>query len=126
MKSNLNDDNFARHIKAIKGLKLAHKPVPSPDSLIRQQSVGLADLQHWASSTINRSRSWGFADTPFNVRREKQANGTWKLTVENPKTRQIILQAEGLGDKVFAHEDNLARMAEALIENDLKITTPGR
>ncbi len=126
MKSNLHDENFARHIKAIKGLKLAHKPAPSPDSQTQPYRDGLSDLQQWAASTINRNRNWGFAGLPFYVRREKKADGIWKLTVENPKTRQIILQVEGQGDKVFAHEDNFARMAEALIENDLKITTPGR
>ena len=86
---------------------------------------GLADLQKSTVSLMNsQSRTWGFANSPFNVKRQKTGDSTWKITVENPKTREIILEAEGHGDKVFAYEDNLARMAEALMDKEIKITTP--
>ena len=60
---------------------------------------------------------------PFKVKRQKLTDDLWKITVENPKTREIILEAEGNGNKVFAYEDSLARMAELLSEKDIKITT---
>ena len=88
---------------------------------------GLAELQETTVSLMNSEvRGWGFADSPLRVKRRKIGKDLWKITVENPKTREIVLEAQGHGDKVFAHEDNLARMAEALIDKDLVITTRSR
>lgn len=113
-----------RHIEAIEGIKNArpyatlsmHKDYPASD--------GLADLQRTTLSRMqNTQATWGFSNLPFQVKRQKLDDDLWKLTVENPKTHEVILEAEGHGDKVFAYEDNLARMAEALSEKGLKITS---
>ncbi len=121
---NTDNQELSRHIEIIKGNKTV---IPNgiqagfPDSL---PVNGLANLQKSTVSLMNsESRNWGFAGSQFKVKRQKLADDVWKITVENPKTREIVLEAEGHGDKVFAFEDNLARMAEALIEKDLKITT---
>jgi hypothetical protein len=88
---------------------------------------GLADLQKSTVSLMSsETRKWGFSGSQFNVKRQKIADNLWKITVENPKTKEIILEAQGHGDKIFAFEDNLARMAEALTEKDLTITLPSR
>ncbi|MCW9012624.1 MAG: hypothetical protein OQL06_02480 [Gammaproteobacteria bacterium] len=87
---------------------------------------GLSGLQQATVSLMNQqSRNWGFSGSALKVKRQKIDHDTWQLTVENPKTRKVILKVEGHGDKVFAHEDNLARMAEMLLEDGLKITTTG-
>lgn len=120
--TDLNDLN--RHIEAIEGIKNAR---PYATLSIRNDyyaSDGLAELQRITLSRMqNKQTTWGFKNLPFQVKRQKLGNDVWKLTVENPKTREVILEAEGHGDKVFANEDNLARMAEALSEKGLKITT---
>jgi hypothetical protein len=114
-----------RHIDIIKGMKSATalNPINSATCF----SGGLSDLQKATVQLMNsESRSWGFSGSRFRVKRRKIGTDLWKITVENPKTREIILEAEGHGDKVFAYEDSLARMAEALIDKDLTITTPAR
>jgi len=91
----------------------AYKPV--------QQTSGLADLQ---AATLNAlKKSWGFCNSKFKIKRYKVDQNTWQLTVVNPKTEKTILQVEGHGDTIFAHEDNLARMAEALLQQGLTIRT---
>lgn len=88
------------------------------------QSQGLSGLQKSTISLMNeQAKNWGFSNSNLKVERHKLDDHTWQLTVENPRTRKTILQVEGNGDKIFAHEDNLARMAEMLMEKDLKITT---
>ncbi|HEY9200671.1 MAG TPA: hypothetical protein VIQ81_03650 [Gammaproteobacteria bacterium] len=87
----------------------------------QQQTSGLADLQ---TATVNAlKKSWGFCNSKFKIKRYKVDQDTWQLTVVNPKTQQTILQAEGHGDTIFAHEDTLARMAEALLQQGLTIRT---
>lgn len=83
---------------------------------------GLSELQKSTSNVLS-SAPWGFSNSKLKIRRHKLDNHTWQLTVVNPKTSKTILQAEGHGDMVFAHEDNLARMAEILMEQGLTIRT---
>lgn len=117
-------DNFiskgkSRHVDAIKKTKSDTRLGTQEDN-----QSGLADLQKTTISLMNEKKhNWGFANSKFAVKRQKLANNLWKITIENPKTRKIVLEAEGHGDKVFAYEDCLARMAELLTEKDLKITT---
>jgi len=112
---------IARHMSAINTMKQTRQHLPFGSD---QDSRGLADLSETTVSVMDKmTRNWGFADSKLAIKRQRLANNLWKLTVENPKTRKIILEVEGQGDKVFAHEDNLARMAEALMEQGLKITT---
>jgi hypothetical protein len=119
---NQTDNALARHIEIIQGMKSAMQTAPAQGYQIA--GGGLAELQKATVSLMNRqTRSWGFANSPFRVKRRKIGVNLWKITVENPRTREIILEAEGHGDKVFAYEDNLARMAEALLDKDLVITT---
>ena len=120
--TDINRDNMiARHMNAIKAMNNARQQLPQKPP---QECSGLSDLQKLTTSVMNNNtRPWGFAGTNLHVKRQRLNDNLWKLTVENPKTRKIILEAEGHGDKIFAHEDNLARMAEALIEQGLKITT---
>lgn len=84
---------------------------------------GLSELQKSTTNMLTNMSKWGFGDSKLNVRRHKLDNQNWQLTVENPKTRKTILQAEGHGDTVFAHEDNLARMAQILMAQGLTIRT---
>ncbi|MCW8955959.1 MAG: hypothetical protein OQL09_03685 [Gammaproteobacteria bacterium] len=112
-----------RHIEAIKGIKNARPYATLCLNNDYPASDGLADLQRTTLSRMQNKHAWGFNNLPFQVKRQKLDNDVWKLTVENPKTREIILEAEGHGDKVFAYEDSLARMAEALSEKGLTITT---
>lgn len=119
---NQTDNALARHIEIIQGMKSAMQTAPAQGYQV--SGGGLAELQKTTVSLMNRqSRGWGFANSPLKVKRRKIGANLWKITVENPKTREIILEAEGHGDKVFAYEDNLARMAEALLDKDLVITT---
>jgi len=120
-KSGVN--NLDRHIEAIECIKNARPYATLSIPNDYPASDGLAQLQRTTLSQMQKKHSWGFDNMPFLVKRQKLDNDVWKLTVENPKTREVILEAEGLGDKVFAFEDNLASMAEALSEKDLKITT---
>lgn len=116
----MNSDSIARHAKAVKGLKIARYAVHN----IHPQTDGLASLQKSTASLMNSgSRKWGFADSSLTVKRQKINNDLWKLTVENPKTHEKILEVEGSGDELFANEDNFARMAEAITHQGLKITT---
>lgn len=120
---NQTDNLLERHIEIIQGMKSAMQTAPA-QSYQTATSGGLAELQKTTVSLMNgQSRSWGFANSPLKVKRRKIGANLWKITVENPRTREIILEAEGQGDKVFAYEDNLARMAEALLDKDLVITT---
>jgi len=84
---------------------------------------GLSGLQRKTKQAILSQNRWGFGNSKLNVKRHKLDNNTWQLTVVNPKTQKTILQAEGHGDTVFANEDNLARMAEMLLQQDLTIRT---
>lgn len=112
-----------RHIEAIEVIKNARPYAPLIIHNDYSASDGLADLQRNTLSRMKNKHAWGFNNKPFQVKRQKLDNDLWKLTVENPKTHEVILEAEGDGDKVFAYEDNLALMAEALSEKGLKITT---
>ena len=84
---------------------------------------GLSELQKYTTNVLSKASLWGFANSNLKVKRHKLDNQTWQLTVVNPKTSKTILQAEGPGDTVFAHEDNLARMAETLMAQGLTIRT---
>jgi len=84
---------------------------------------GLADLQRSTADALSQATPWGLSDTNLKVKRHKLDQNTWQLTVVNPKTSKTILQAEGHGDTVFAHEKNLACMAEMLIKQGLTIRT---
>lgn len=86
-------------------------------------SSGLSDLQQNTKETLLAQNNWGFAGSNLRVKRYKIDKSTWQLTVTNPKTQKIILQAEGHGDTLFANEDNLARMAETLVQKGLSIRT---
>ncbi len=96
---------------------------PSPPAYIQPEGAnGLADLQQATHRTLRNN--WGFASTrQLKIKRHKLNHDTWLLTVVNPKTQKTILQAEGHGDTVFANEDNLARMAETLMQQGLTIRT---
>jgi len=120
---NPSDNALARHIEIIQGMKSAMQTAPA-NGFHAVADGGLAELQKTTVSLMNRqTRGWGFANSSLRVKRRKIGNDLWRITVENPKTREVILEAQGHGDKVFAYEDNLARMAEALIDKDLVITT---
>jgi len=87
-------------------------------------SNGLADLQAYTSRVLNNASQWGFDNHKFKIKRHKLDDNTWQLTVINPKTLKTILQVEGHGDAIFAHEDKLAYMAEILMNRELTIKTP--
>ncbi len=93
-----------------------------PAYIPRHRDGGLSELQK-STSDVLASTPWGFSNSKLKVKRHKLDNHTWQLTVVNPKTSKTILQVEGHGDMVFAHEDNLARMAETLMEQGLTIRT---
>lgn len=123
---NHSENAVARHIEVIQGMKSALQAAPAT-SFQALPGNGLADLQKSTLSLMNsENRSWGFANSPLRVKRRKIGKDLWKITVENPRTREVILEAQGHGNKVFAYEDNLARMAEALMDKDLLITTGSR
>jgi len=84
---------------------------------------GLSDLQKSTRQLLKEVAQRGFAASGLMVQRHKLDNQTWQLTVINPKTRKTILQAEGDGETVLAHEENLARMAEALMAQGLTVRT---
>ena len=84
---------------------------------------GLSDLQQNTKEALLTQNNWGFGGSNLSVKRYKIDKSTWQLTVTNPKTQKIILQAEGHGDTIFANEDNLARMAETLVQKGLSIRT---
>ncbi len=84
---------------------------------------GLSDLQRSTHRLLKEAAQKGFAGSGLKVQRHKLNNQTWQLTVINPRTRKTILQAEGDGDTVLAHEENLARMAEALMAQGLTVRT---
>jgi hypothetical protein len=125
MHNNSISDQKSRHVYAIKESQaVAQKSQRDPQA---HQQAGLADLQQATVSLMNKSsRNWGFANSPFAVKRQRLANDLWKITIKNPRTREVVLEAEGNGDKMFAYEDSLARMAELLTEKGLKITTQNR
>ena len=121
--TNTPADALSRHIEVTKNMKQAIPSDFPPGHLQQPGSGGLSDLQKTTVSLMNsQPKGWGFSNSAFHVKRQKIGDDEWRLTVKNPKTREIILEVEGHGDKVFAHEDSLARMAEALSEKDLKIT----
>lgn len=84
---------------------------------------GLADLQRSTTNALSQATQWAFSEADLKVKRYKLDKHTWQLTVVNPKTSKTILQAEGHGDTVFAHEESLARMAETLMAQGLTIRT---
>ena len=98
---------------------------PSYHPIYRQSkaSSGLSDLQQNTKEALLTHNNWGFGGSHLSVKRYKIDKSTWQLTVTNPKTQKIILQAEGHGDTIFANEDNLARMAETLVQKGLSIRT---
>jgi|GEM_PF-2560946 len=85
--------------------------------------TGLSGLQQATRNVISGAAQWGFSNSKLKIKRHKLDQDTWQLTVVNPRTQKTILQAEGHGDTVFAHEDNLARMAETLMAQGLTIRT---
>ena len=85
--------------------------------------AGLSDLQKYTAGILKNAPQWGFGNSKLKVNRHKLDDDIWQLTVVNPKTLKTILQAEGHGDAVFAHEDDLARMAETLMAQGLTIRT---
>jgi len=84
---------------------------------------GLSDLQQNTQEALLSKDNWGFGGSKLSVKRYKIDKNTWQLTVTNPKTQKVVLQAEGHGDTLFANEDNLARMAETLVQQGLTIRT---
>ena len=119
MKNNFIHNQKSRHVDAIK----ATQTDPHTNSQLHSQD-GLSDLQRATVSLMNQNnRNWGFTNSPFSVKRQKLDDDLWKITVKNPKTREIVLEAEGSSEKMFAYEDCLARMAEVLTDKELKITT---
>lgn len=84
---------------------------------------GLADLQRSTTDALSQATQWAFSEADLKVKRHKLDKHTWQLTVVNSKTSKTILQAEGHGDTVFAHEESLARMAETLMAQGLTIRT---
>ena len=114
-----------RHMKLISDTR--HQVIPGNGARVNSLPGGLASLQQATLQLMDRRQTrWGFGGLPFRVVRRKLAADRWRLTVEDPRTRSVILEAEGCGDKIFAYEDSLARMAEALTDRDLVITTPSR
>jgi hypothetical protein len=123
MKNNFISSQKSRHVDAIKEFQSGASVNPQ-DTFQSHTHNGLADLQQSTVSLMEqKNRNWGFANTPFEVKRQKLDSDLWKITIENPKTHEIVLEAEGSSDKMFAYEDSLARMAEVLTEKGLKITT---
>ena len=123
MKNNFIKNQKSRHVDAIKESQ-TNAPIDAMEKFPASAHNGLAELQRDTVSLMNqRNRNWGFTNSQFEVRRQKLNDNLWKITVENPKTHQIILEAEGSSDKMFAYEDSLARMAEVLTAKGLKITT---
>ena len=121
MKNNFIQSQKSRHVDAIRASQ-TDSHIDTMYSFQSQSPMGLADLQQATVSLMNqRNRNWGFTDSPFEVKRQKLDDDLWRITVENPITRELVLQAEGSSDKMFAYEDSLARMAELLTEKDLKL-----
>jgi len=107
-----------------KTMKIQNAPPALPEAYKQTvKSTGLSDLQKYTTDILNNATQWGFGSSKLKIKRHKLDNNTWQLTVVNPKTLKTILQAEGNGDTVFAHEDNLARMAETLMAQGLTIRT---
>jgi len=103
---------------------VSHSAGPSAPYTSLLNSDGLSNLQKYTTDILDTTAlHWGFASSKLKVNRHKLDNNTWQLTVINPKTLKTILQAEGNGDTVFEHEDDLARMAETLIAQGLTIRT---
>lgn len=122
MKNNFIQNQKSRHVDAIRASQ-TDSHIEAMHSFQPHSQMGLADLQQATISLMNQhTRNWGFTDSPFEVKRQKLDDDLWRITVENPKTRELVLQAEGSSDKMFAYEDSLARMAELLTEKGLKIT----
>ncbi len=96
-----------------------HAPAYAPSD----DKGGLSELQRNTRKLLKDAGNWTLADSEFTVRRHKLDDNTWQLTVINPKTRKVVLQAQGHGDTVLAHEENLARMAETLTAQGLTIRT---
>lgn len=125
--NDLDGNMLNRHIEIIKGMKSASTLAPASSFHAPLKTGGLSALQKATVNLMNsESRGWGFSGSKFTVKRRKVGPDVWKITVENPRTREVILEAQGHGDKVFAYEDNLARMADVLADRDLIITTPNR
>lgn len=121
MKNKVTNKPKSKPVDAITALRTDSRPndIFTPDI-----KNGLAHLQQSTVTLMNQeNHNWGFGNSRFAVRRQKLDNDIWKITIEDPKTREIILEAVGNGDKVFACEDSLARMAELLTEKGIKITS---
>ena len=119
----LAGDDIRRHFAAIDKL-VRTEYLSAPHQPDTKDATGLSGLQKATALAMNHTRKgWGFSGSAFEVKRQRLDNNIWKITVQNPTTQEIILEAEGDGDKVFAYEDHLAKMAETLADQDLKITT---
>lgn len=111
----------SRHVETIKNMSATQS---SAQILTTNRSDGLSSLQKATVSLMNNAQKhWGFADSPYSVKRQKLNGDIWRLTVSNPKTKETILEVEGQGNKVFEYEDNIARMADALMEKGLSFKT---
>lgn len=118
----MDQNSITQHTRATQGLKIAHTAARTLYPAFNNS--GLASLQQSTISLMkNKSPKWGFANSTLNVQRHKISGDLWKLTVINPRTHEKILEAEGSGDTLFANEDNIARMAEAISQQNLKIRT---
>lgn len=116
----MDNNSIARHAKAVQGLKIARHAIHN----LHPQTDGLASLQKSTASLMaSGNKKWGFSGSSLTVKRKKINNNIWKLTIENPKTHEKILEVEGSGDELFANENNFALMATALTQQSLKITT---
>lgn len=119
----LAGDDIRRHFAAIDKL-VRNEYLSAPHQPDTKDVTGLSGLQKATALAMNHTRKgWGFSGSAFEVKRQRLDNNIWKITVQNPTTQEIILEAEGDGDKVFAYEDHLAKMAETLADQDIKITT---
>ena len=81
---------------------------------------GLADLQRRTCKALKQSQS---LTRTLEVQRHKVSANTWQITILNPDTQKVVLQAEGHEDTIIEQERNLANIAEALNQEILSIQT---
>ena len=81
---------------------------------------GLADLQQRTCRALRQSQN---LNRTLEVQRHKISENTWQITILNPDTQKVVLQAEGHEDTIIEQERNLASIAEALNLESLSIQT---